>query len=81
MSCCGGQREQLRSATPGRQARGPKAGMGRVLFEYTGPTGVVVKGGVTGRGYGFRGYGSRVAVDSRDARSLAGTPFLQRVLR
>jgi len=52
-----------------------------VLFEYTGPTGVVVKGAITGRGYAFRGYGSRVAVDSRDARTLAAMPYLQRVLR
>ena len=81
MSCCGGQREQLRTEHSARGTRSPIASNGRVVFEYTGPARAVVKGAVTGRGYAFVGYGARAAVDARDAPSLMRTPYLQRVLR
>jgi hypothetical protein len=81
MSCCGEQRQQLRNERRNQQAPGSKAVNGHVIFEYTGPTGVVVKGVVSGRGYRFVGYGARVAVDARDASSLTKMPYLQRVLR
>ena len=81
MSCCGGQREQLRMEHSARGTRSPIAGSGRVVFEYTGPARAVVKGAVTGRGYSFVGYGARAGVDARDAPSLMRTPYLQRVLR
>ena len=81
MSCCGGQREQLRMEYSARGSRTPAAINGRVVFEYTGPSRAVVKGAVTGRGYAFVGYGARAAVDARDAPSLTRTPYLQRVLR
>jgi len=81
MACCGGQREQLRAAYAALGARGPARVNGRVVFEYTGPASTVVKGGVTGRGYAFVGYGARAAVDARDAPSLTRMPYLQRVLR
>ena len=81
MSCCGGQREQLRTEHSARGTRSPIASNGRVVFEYTGPARAVVKGAVTGRGYSFVGYGARAAVDARDAPSLTRTPYLQRVLR
>jgi hypothetical protein len=71
----------MRSEAPRRPTHGAATGAGRVVFEYTGPTSLVAKGGVTGRGYAFRGYGSRVTVDARDARSLAAVPYLQQVLR
>jgi hypothetical protein len=64
-----------------RGTRTPLPANGRVVFEYTGPASAVVKGGVTGRGYAFVGYGARAAVDARDAPSLLRTPYLQRVLR
>jgi hypothetical protein len=81
MSCCGGQREQLRAEYSARGTRTPIATNGRVVFEYTGPARAVVKGAVTGRGYAFVGYGARAAVDARDAPSLMQMPYLQRVLR
>jgi hypothetical protein len=81
MSCCGGQREQLRAEHPARGTQSPTATNGRVVFEYTGPARAIVKGTVTGRGYSFVGYGARAAVDPRDAPSLMRAPYLQRVLR
>ena len=81
MSCCGGQREQLRMEYSARGAQSPLPANGRVVFEYTGPARAVVKGAVTGRGYAFAGYGARASVDARDAPSLMRTPYLQHVLR
>jgi hypothetical protein len=81
MSCCGGHREQLRMEYSARGTRSPVVANGRVVFEYTGPARVVVKGAVTGRGYAFVGYGARAAVDPRDVASLMAMPYLQRVLR
>ena len=81
MSCCGKQREALRAQHAPRGAKSPAPVNGRVVFEYTGPAGAVIKGGVTGRGYAFVGYGARAVVDPRDAPSLLRTPYLQRVLR
>jgi hypothetical protein len=52
-----------------------------MVFAYTGPASMFVKGPVTGRGYAFVGYGARAKVDARDAPSLMRTPYLQRVLR
>jgi hypothetical protein len=81
MSCCGGQREQLRVEPSARETQSPVASNGRVVFEYTGPARAIVKGAVTGRGYSFIGYGARAAVDARDVPSLMRMPYLQRVLR
>ena len=81
MSCCGQRREQLRVEYSARGARSPAATSGQAVFEYTGPARAVVKGGATGRGYSFVGYGARVAVDPRDADSLVHMPYLQRVIR
>jgi hypothetical protein len=50
-----------------------------VRFEYVGPTGMTVVGPVTGARYRFGAYGSRVAVDLRDAPSMASVPHLRRV--
>lgn len=81
MSCCGGRREQLRVEQPDRHLRSPRTMNGLAIFEYTGPSRTVAKGGVTGRGYSFVGYGAQVSVDPRDAESLAAMPYLQQVLR
>ena len=50
-----------------------------VEFEYTGDTGLTVQGPITGRRYRFGGPGAKVAVDGRDAASVAGVPNLKRV--
>ena len=51
----------------------------RVMFEYTGRTGLTVHGGATGQRYRFSAPGARVAVDPRDRPSLAMIPVLRRV--
>ncbi len=81
MSCCGGRREHLRTELSARGARTPLPTDGRVLFEYTGPASLVVRGAITGRGYAFAGYGARAAVDARDAAQFLRVAYLQRVLR
>jgi len=81
MSCCGGQREQLRVEHSARGTQSRVGIDGEVEFEYTGPSRAFAKGAVTGRGYSFFGYGARAAVDARDAPSLMRMPYLQRVLR
>jgi hypothetical protein len=81
--CCGrdrGNATQARVVTdPGpRRAMQPEPS---VLFEYVGPTGLSVRGAVTGQGYRFDRGGSRVAVDLRDAPSLLALPQLRRIGR
>jgi hypothetical protein len=50
-------------------------------FEYTGKTGLTAIGSATGKHYRFASTGAQVAVDSRDAPSMAGVPNLRRVKR
>lgn len=83
MSCCGSQRRQFHPAPqnlpePADNPRQPVASL-TVRFEYVGPTGMTVVGPVTGARYRFSAYGSRVAVDLRDAPSMAGVPHLRRI--
>ena len=47
-------------------------------FEYTGATGLTVRGPITGRSYRFNGPGEEVAVDGRDAPSMMAVPRLRR---
>jgi len=47
-------------------------------FQYIGASGLTVQGPVTKRLYRFATHGSVVAVDSRDAPSLARVPHLRR---
>ena len=49
-----------------------------VRFEYTGATGMTVRGPITGRTYRFNGPGIAVEVDSRDAPSMMAVPKLRR---
>ena len=50
-----------------------------VRFEYTGATGMTVRGPITGRTYRFNGPGLPVDVDGRDAPSMMAVPKLRRV--
>jgi hypothetical protein len=52
---------------------------GAVNFEYTGATGLTVRGPISGRNYRFNGPGEHVAVDSRDAPSMMAVPRLKPV--
>lgn len=66
-----------RSATPARSVRQPL--VVEIAFEYTGATGMTVRGPVSGLGYRFERPGSRVSIDPRDAPALVGVPRLRRV--
>ncbi len=86
MSCCGGHRRQISVApnvqmakTEGNGAQMRRAGETPVYFQYTGHTGLTAAGGITGRRYRFDHPGATVAVDGRDAASLAGIPNLSRL--
>lgn len=88
MSCCGGKRQQypLQSGATTSGMRRTSAGNGipagnpRAVFEYAGAIPLAVTGRVTGSRYIFRGHGSRVEIDPRDRRSLAGVPGLREVV-
>lgn len=47
-------------------------------FEYVGSTGMTAVGPVTRRRYRFTSHGAIVAVDERDAPSMAGVPNVRR---
>ena len=49
-----------------------------VRFEYTGTTGLTVRGPITGRNYRFNAAGEQVPVDGRDAPSMMAVPKLRR---
>lgn len=79
-SCCGRQRNALRTAGETTQAFTP----GRIPntapdteFEYTGATALTVIGPLTGRRYRFTKTGARLTVDGRDAYGLATVPVLR----
>jgi hypothetical protein len=65
------------SATPAYRPRADYVGEA-VRFEYTGATGVTVRGPITGRSYRFNGPGEAVDVDGRDAPSMMAVPRLRR---
>ena len=92
MACCGQGRRQIRAearpALTGARGPRPRLTMERAepavqhpgsYFEYVGPTGLTVRGPVTGRRYRFAGHGAVAAVDARDAPSLAAVPRLRRL--
>jgi hypothetical protein len=73
--CCGSQRRQeFRPQTRQGQLSAPLA----IGFEYVGTTGLTVVGPVTRKRYRFESHGSRVAIDPRDAPSMAAVPHLRR---
>jgi hypothetical protein len=81
MACCGQTRSQLSLAgqvasAANRVVASPSP---TVVFQYTGQTGMTVVGSGTERTYRFSAPGSRVQIDARDVRSLAGVPNLSRV--
>jgi len=86
MSCCG----RPRVATPLPPAHRPLAGTAEaaqpvarpatsVKFSYDGPTRLQAEGPITRQRYRFEHTGAIVAVDARDAPSLAAIPHLRRV--
>lgn len=49
------------------------------LFVYTGDTGLIIKGNITGRMYRFRHKGEQQLVDYRDAGAMAAAPELKKL--
>lgn len=49
------------------------------LFEYTGKTGLNVRGGITGKNYRFTHPGDIKLIDYRDASGIMGIPMLKRI--
>ena len=91
MSCCGKVRAQLqRSIPPRRGGPAPRANPvsaaapsphssapPAVYFRYYGNTGLTVTGPASSRVYHFSANGAPIAVDPRDAASLARVPNLR----
>ena len=84
MGCCGKNRSAIRAVEnhvlenhdPPRLTFTPRPGF--QYFEYVGLTGITAFGPVTGRRYRFANPGAIIAVDDRDAPSMAGVPNLRR---
>jgi hypothetical protein len=83
MACCGGKRAEARlTGTGSGRTQGTAIHMPEVrtiTFEYVGRKSLMVQGHVTGFRYQFHAPGARVAVDRRDASSVAGVPNLRRI--
>jgi hypothetical protein len=87
--CCGNNRSQYRGTTvnpPPPRVASPNSGSQSatprgpsVTFEYTGQTGLTVKGAVTGRTYRFDHPAARLGVDLRDRPSMAAIRILRQV--
>jgi hypothetical protein len=79
MGCCGKTRSPQRVENNGSaHATLAPPPVTFDYFEYAGKTGLTAIGLVTGQRYRFALPGSVVAVDSRDAPSMAGVPNLRR---
>ncbi len=71
MNCCGQRRASMAA---------PSADGAWTEFEYVGATAMNVFGAETRNRYRFAGPGARVAIDPRDAASIAGVPNVRRVI-
>lgn len=88
MGCCGKNRSIASAPGPGfergfgNSPASPSVVTRRTpsaqYFEYVGKTGLTAFGPVTGRHYRFPRPGALLAVDERDASSMAGVPHLRR---
>jgi len=82
MSCCGGKRREWRLDVAARSQENQPARLIEnegVIFEYTGPAALSLRGAITGRPYRFRSAGDRQAVDSRDAPAFKAIPGLKQL--
>lgn len=79
MPCCGqGRATAATGGTVAKPAAGPRPAPSLALYEYTGTTGMTVRGPHTGITYRFGHPGAKVAIDPRDVASMAGLPNLRR---
>jgi hypothetical protein len=89
MGCCGKNREryvtrvQRGTGEPEQQGDGVRRLRAKapvtVVFQYVGRTGLTVRGPFSGKRYRFDFHGARVAIDARDAASMAAVPNLEKV--
>jgi len=82
MSCCGKKREELTQSLSSNTINNsaPVVKMwDDVLFEYTGETGLTVKGSVSRTMYRFNSPGDTQLVDYRDASGMMAVPVLKKV--
>jgi hypothetical protein len=80
MQCCGpGRAAASGSGNLAKLAERRRPAQSLVLYEYTGATGMTVRGPRSGHSYRFGHPGAQVAIDPRDVASLAGVPNLRRV--
>lgn len=80
MGCCGKLRQSLGSVQRPAQTGGPAPRRRlKVVFTYTGSTGMTVRGPVSGRRYRFEHPGVRLVVDPRDRPGLVRVPNLRQV--
>ena len=80
MSCCGKKRNEYAgsfSRSSATYTHTPVAQLWNdVIFEYTGESGLTVKGAITRRTYRFNAPGDQQQVDYRDAGSMMAIPLL-----
>ncbi len=83
MSCCGELRAQLQSPRASNAGPGSsvnyRGSLPHVFFQYSGNTGLTVRGPMSGKCYRFNGSGAIVEVDPRDQPSLVNIPRLKQV--
>lgn len=82
MSCCGkkitGQQINISSDQSGTFIPVTKM-WNDILFEYTGATGLTVKGGISRKVYRFNNAGDVQMIDYRDASGMMGIPVLKKL--
>jgi len=81
MSCCGKKREELTQSLSSNTVNNsaPAKMWDDVLFEYTGETGLTVKGSVSRNMYRFNKPGDVQLIDYRDASGMMGVPVLKKL--
>lgn len=80
MSCCGNKREALvQQLSSAKTTTAPVVKMwDDVLFEYTGETGLTVKGSVSRNLYRFAQKGDTQLVDYRDVSGMMAVPAVRK---
>lgn len=82
MSCCGSKRhsynEYARESHPAEH-KSTIPGVVYHNFRYTGQSGMIVTGGITGTQYRFPYPGAEVLVDKRDSPGMAAVPNIERI--
>lgn len=83
MCNCGNKRNTLNTQPFSSQtsvvvSRQPTKMWQNISFEYTGNTGLTIRGGLTGKLYRYNKKDDTVSVDYRDASAMMRSPLLKR---